>query len=155
MSQYPPASDRQYAAMIDYRDYTVALYRAPANSPAFEVNGLPIFDLYFILDEMGENLLPIDIPLASAFQAFAAIDAYLRWDTPQWKHENPGKSLWELVRENTAAGSKFAEVMDFTREIRSRVAAFSVDEDFGDDPEEWRNNMLAFMDEQFAAWGKK
>ena len=147
MNQYPPASKRKYVKVIPYRDYSVALYRAPEYDPAFEVNGLPIRELFFVLDEMGDNMLPVDCPLSSVFQCFAAIDLYLRCDNPAWRTAHPNKPLWTFVQENVSAGMKFVEVMDFMRDVQQRIINFdSTDPSFGDDPVEWREAMIEFMD---------
>lgn len=148
MNQYPPAAKRKYVKVIPYRDYSVALYRAPETDPAFEVNGMPIRELFFVLDEMGDNLLPVDCPLGSVFQCFAAIDLYLRCNNDAWRRAHPNKPLWTFVHENVDAGMKFVTMMDFLRDIEQRVIAFDPhDPEFGDDPLEWRQEMLTFMNE--------
>lgn len=144
MNQYPPASKRKYVKITPYRDYSVALYRAPENAPAFEINGLPIRELFFVLDEMGDNVLPVDCPLGSVFECYAAIDAYMRCDNDAWRAAHPTKPLWSLIHENVAAGTNFVTMVDFLRELEQRIIAFDAeDEEFGDDPSEWREDTLA------------
>lgn len=151
MSQYPSAQERKYVKVVPYFDYSIALYRAPADDPAFEVNGMPICDLYFVLDEMGENLLPVDAPLSSMFAAMAAISLYIRYNNDAWRRANPNKSLWSCIQENTTAENRFVEMMDFLRDVQDRLAAFEPgDSDFGDDPVEWKKNTKKFMDDFLA-----
>ena len=155
MNQYPPAVDRKYVKVDPYRGYGVGLYRAPENDPAFELNGLPICELFFVLDELGENPMPVDVPFTSVFHAYAAIDLFIRYDTPEWRAVYPGKSLWTFVQENCGAGMKYVQVMDFLREVHHRVLSFSPgDPDFGDDPVEWRETTAEFM-ENFLAEMRK
>lgn len=143
MNQYPPASKRKYVKISPYRGYSVGLYRAPENEPAFEVNGLPVRELFFVLDEMGDNVLPVDCPLSSVFHCYAAIDLYLRCDNDAWRVAHPNKPLWTMVAENLAAGMNFVAVADFMRDLEQRIVSFDGgDPEFGDDPTEWRQEML-------------
>lgn len=137
--------------VISYFDFSIALYRAPADNPAYEINGMPICDLYFVLDDMGENLLPVDVPLASMFSAMAAINLYVRCNNEAWRAAHPSKPLWTFIQENTSAEHKFVEMMDFLRDVQQRLIAFEPgDADFGDDPVEWKEATKKFMDEFLA-----
>lgn len=151
MNQYPPASKRKYKSTTTYRDFTIAVYYDPNAKPLFEIGDVPTSELFFVLDDMGENVLPIDVPLSSVFHAFAAIDMYHRCNNDDWRQKNPSTPLWTYIQENVRAGFKFVALLDFLRKIQGDLQAFEPDPEFGDDPAEWRDRMIEDMKGFFSA----
>lgn len=132
MNQYPPAAKRKYAHTVEFRGFLIGLYRS--EKPCFEVGEMPVYDLYFVLDDMGDPVLPVDLPLGSLFQCHAAIDLfhYLK-DNPAFKLTHPGKSIWTYLQENTRYERHLGDVMNFLRDIETDVRNLNADPDFGDD----------------------
>lgn len=97
----PPTADkRKYAHLASHRDYTIATYRQ--DTPIYLVGDVPVFVVYYVLDEMGEPLLPIDLPVWSPHVAFALIDTYISLNTEErngWHREQgPWRLLHQLYR---------------------------------------------------------
>lgn len=146
MNQYPSAAKRKYAKIVPYRDYSIGLYRTDPNAPIFEIDGMPICEVYFALDEMGDNVLPVDAPLSSMLEAMAVINLYKRCDNDAWRCAHPNKPMWSFVQESIAAGRNCVDMLDFLREVQQRVIAFDpADDEFGDDPKAWKEETQKFM----------
>ena len=147
MKQYPTAAKRKYVKIIPYRDFSIALYRTAPDAPIFVIDEMPICEVYFVLDEMGDNILPVDAPLSSVFEAMAVINLYRRCDNDAWRRAHPNKPMWSFVQESISAGRNYVDMLDFLREVQQHVIAFDPDDEFGDDPNEWKEKTKKFMDD--------
>lgn len=71
----PPAKTRKYSHVAEHRGYSIATYQQA--TPVYIVGDVPVFAVYYVLDEMGDNLLPIDLPVWSPHIAYALVDSFL------------------------------------------------------------------------------
>lgn len=147
MHQYPSAAKRKYAKIVPYRDYSIALYRTAPADPIFEISGMPICEVYFVLDEMGDNVLPVDAPLGSMFDAMAVINLYKRCDNDAWRRAHADKPMWSFVQESISAGKNYVDMMDFLRDVQQRLIAFDPEDEFEDTPAEWKEKTIKFMND--------
>jgi hypothetical protein len=155
MSRYPKPSARKYASISDYRGYSVALYRSP-DGPAFTYGEIPLYDLYFIIDDMGDIVLPVDIPFASPFEACMAIDLFHYLDSnPRWKLANPNETIWNYLVQNKCMERNVYQIMDLLRNLKLAMQEFNSDPDFGDDPVKFVADQVASIDrilQQIPGW---
>lgn len=141
MSQYPPADERQYAHVVDYRRFQVASYLS--DDPIYVIGGMPIHELFFVIDDMGDNVLPEDLPMGSYFQATALIDYFHFLNSnPKWKQKNKDKDVWTVVGENQRMSNRLGDMMVFFRELELFAKHFDADSTgLGDDPEEFKKEL--------------
>lgn len=148
MNCYPSAEKRRYAVTVPYRGYTIALWRSP-DEPAFMFGDMPIYDLFFVLDELGDNALPIDVPFASPFECYSAIDLFCYLEAnPEWKLRN-GRNVWTYLMQNKCMERNVGEIMSFFHDLQKDMQSFNPDPDFGDDPKEFISKQLLGKIEAF------
>lgn len=142
MNRYPKADKRRYAQTITHRGYSIALWRSPGE-PCFTYGDMPIYDLYFVLDELGDNVLPIDLPFMSPCECYAAIDLFCFLDTSSFRTNNPNKNIWSYLQEDRCMARSLGDVSTFFRELLLSIQEFQPDPEFGDDPVDFMKSMEA------------
>lgn len=135
MHQYPAAAKRKYASRKTYRDFIIAAYHHPTEA-VFDIDGLKVHEIYFVIDDMGDNVLPVDVPFGSPFECIQAIDVYHRM-----KEYGKTKTAWSHINMLRTSARYLGEIVGSMLAIKAEIEAFEPDPDFGDDPKEFKKRI--------------
>lgn len=147
MMQYPSSDERKYKHVVDYRGYQIGSYLG--EKPVFEIGGMPIHELFFVIDDLGDNVLPHDLPMGSYFQATALID-YFHFI----KHTGDETDVWRVVNENRRISNRLGEMTVFFREIERFVKEFDASLDDADEFQKTLRNRLGEFIGTIRGWMK-
>lgn len=128
----PNATQRRYAHMTNYRGYTIATYKDPLDEPLFCVATVPVFVVYFALDEMGESITPVETCFWSPFLTMAMIDQYVAMTEHDrklwWKRQGP----WQMIHQNYSAQHRLPGLIDMMRTLAAECSDPDLDLLYGD-----------------------
>lgn len=118
----PDASKRRYAHMAAYRGCTIATYKDPLGEPLYVVSGVPVFVVYFALDETGDPITPVDTCFWSPFLAMAMIDQYVALNEHERKQWWEAQGAWTMIHENYNAQHQLPMLLDTLRNVAAECA---------------------------------
>lgn len=72
-SLFPPGK-RKFVATHEFLGLTIATMHT--GKPLYMVGSIPVYALYFVLDDFGDNALPIDTAFISPWMALTAVQAF-------------------------------------------------------------------------------
>ena len=121
----PTPEKRKYVSVDPYRDYVIATYKDPLDEPLYYVAGVPIFAVYFALDELGGVIAPLDTCFWSPFLAMAFIDQYIAMSEHDRKAFWKAQGQWRMIHQNYNGQHQLPFLVDTLR----RVAAEASDPD--------------------------
>lgn len=128
----PNAAQRRYEALTPYRGYTVATYKDPLDEPLYHVSGVPVFVVYFALDEMGDSITPVDTCFWSPFLAMAMIDQYVGMTEAERKSYWKQQGAWTMIHQNYNAQHRLPALMDMLRTLAAECSDPDLDLMYGD-----------------------
>jgi hypothetical protein len=128
----PTAAKRRYVEMTPYRGHTIATYRDPLDEPLYRVAGVPVFVVYFALDEMGDPITPVDTCFWSPFLAMAMIDQYVGMTEGERKRYWKQQGHWPMIHQNYNAQHRLPALMDTLRNVAAECADPDLDLMYGD-----------------------
>lgn len=94
---YPVPEKRHYKDLIPYRGYFVGVY-IDTTKPATDV-GCPSYQHYFPVDDLGDPILPVDVPFWSPVLAMSAIDVHIMLGEDKTAYRRTG-SPWAAMHQN-------------------------------------------------------
>ena len=128
----PDAAKRRYAHMAEYRGYTVATYKDPLDEPVYRVGKVPVFAVYFALDEMGDSITPVDTYFWSPFLAMAMIDQYVGLTENERKLWWKRQGAWPMIHQNYSAQHQLPMLVDTLRNVAAECDDADIDLMYGD-----------------------
>ena len=128
----PDASKRRYAHMAAYRGYTIATYKDPLDEPVYLVGTVPVFAVYFALDELGDPITPLDTCFWSPFLAMAMIDQYVAMTEHERKVYWKQQGAWPMIHQNYSAQHQLPALVDCMRTIAAEASDPDLDLLYGD-----------------------
>ncbi|MGH8074256.1 MAG: hypothetical protein ACREO4_09300 [Lysobacter sp.] len=128
----PSATQRRYADMTPYRGYTVATYKDPLDEPLYRVGKVPVFVVYFALDEMGESITPVETCFWSPFLAMAMIDQYVGMTEHERKLYWKQQGAWSMIHQNYSAQHQLPMLLDTLRNVAAECSDPDLDLLYGD-----------------------
>lgn len=128
----PSASQRRYTEMTPYRGYTIATYKDPLEEPLYRVNKIPVFVVYFALDEMGDSITPVDTCFWSPFLAMAMVDQYVALNEHERKLWWKMQGAWPMIHQNYNAQHRLAPLVDMMRTLAAECSDPDLDLMYGD-----------------------
>lgn len=128
----PRPEDREYAHVHPYKGNLVATYTN--TEPLFHVGEVPVYCVYYALDDMGDPLLPVDTCFFSPILAMAAIDNYLALEPKArhayWRMEFTGP--WKLMHQNYRMQPSLPAIAETLRQVDIEAADPDIDIFFSD-----------------------
>ncbi|QZI85597.1 hypothetical protein CPT_Suzuki_024 [Stenotrophomonas phage Suzuki] len=128
----PPPEKRRYAHMASYRGYTIATYKDMLDEPVYHVDGVPIFVVYFALDDLGDSITPVDTCFWSPFLARAMIDIYVGMTEGERKAWWKRQGTWPMIHQNYSSQHHLPMLLDVMRGIAAECDDPDLDLLFGD-----------------------
>lgn len=128
----PDAAKRRYAHMAEYRGYTVATYKDPLDEPVYRVGKVPVFAVYFALDEMGDSITPVETCFWSPFLAMAMIDQYVALNEHERKQWWKAQGAWPMIHQNYSAQHQLPMLVDTLRNVAAECDDADIDLMYGD-----------------------
>lgn len=128
----PLANKRKYDCMTDYRGYTVATYKDPLDEPLYRVAGVPVYAVYFALDEFGDPITPVDTCFWSPFLAMAMIDQYIGMTEGERKLWWKAQGAWPMIHQNYNAQHQLPALVDALRQVAAECSDSDIDIMYGD-----------------------
>lgn len=128
----PNAAQRRYEALTPYRGYTVATYKDPLDEALYDISGVPVFVVYFALDEMGDSITPVDTCFWSPFLAMAMIDQYVALTEHERKHWWKREGAWPMIHQNYNAQHRLPALVDLLRKLAAEASDPDLDLMYGD-----------------------
>jgi hypothetical protein len=123
----PLAKNRKYVHMTEYRGYTIATYKDPLDEPVYSIGKVPVFAVYFALDEFGDVLTPVDTCFWSPFLAMAFIDQYVALTEHERKLYWKQQGAWPMLHQNYNAQHILPRLVDSMRNIAAECTAPDLD----------------------------
>lgn len=118
----PTPEKRKYVSVVPYRDHVIATYKDPLDEPLYYVAGVPIFAVYFALDELGGVIAPLDTCFWSPFLAMAFIDQYIAMNEHDrkafWKSQGP----WRMIHQNYNGQHQLPFLVDTLRQVAAEAS---------------------------------
>lgn len=128
----PTATQRRYADMTPYRGYTIATYKDALDEPLYRVAKVPVFVVYFALDEMGESITPVDTCFWSPFLAMAMVDQYVALTEHERKLWWKAQGAWPMLHQNYSAQHQLPMLVDTLRNVAAECSDPDLDLLYGD-----------------------
>ena len=128
----PDASKRRYAHMAAYQGHTIATYKDPLDEPVYLVGTVPVFAVYFALDELGDPITPLDTCFWSPFLAMAMIDQYVALSEHERKQWWKAQGAWPMIHQNYSAQHQLPMLLDTLRNVAAECADPDLDLMYGD-----------------------
>ena len=128
----PDASHRRYAEMTPYRGYTIATYKDPLDEPLYRIGRVPVFVVYFALDELGDSITPVDTCFWSPFLAMAMVDQYVGMTEGERKLWWKRQGAWPMIHQNYSAQHQLPMLVDTLRTLAAECADPDLDLMYGD-----------------------
>lgn len=128
----PPPEKRRYAHLAPYRGYAIATYKDALDEPLYFVAKVPVFVVYFAVDDRGDPITPIDTCFWSPFLAMAMIDTYVAMTEHERKTWWKTQGTWPLIHQNYSAQHQLPMLLDTMRDIASESADPDLDLLYGD-----------------------
>ena len=128
----PDASKRRYAHMAAYRGHTIATYKDPLDEPVYLVGTVPVFAVYFALDELGDPITPLDTCFWSPFLAMAMIDQYVAMTEHERKVYWKQQGAWPMIHQNYSAQHQLPMLVDTLRNVAAECSDPDLDLMYGD-----------------------
>lgn len=128
----PDASQRRYEALTPYRGFMIGTYKDPLDEPVYEVSKVPVFAVYFALDEMGDSITPVDTCFWSPFLAMAMIDQYVAMSEHERKRYWKSQGQWTMIHQNYNAQHRLPALMDMLRTLAAEASDPDLDLMYGD-----------------------
>lgn len=128
----PSADKRKYAHMASYKGYTIATYKDPLDEPVYLVGKVPVFAVYFALDELGESITPVDTCFWSPFLAMAMVDQYLAMNEHERKQWWKAQGAWPMIHQNYSAQHQLPMLVDSLRRVAAECSDPDLDLMYGD-----------------------
>lgn len=138
----PLPEKRKYKKVVPYRGYSIATYLQ--DSPIYHVGNIPVYCVYFALDEMGDSLTPVDTCFWSPFLAIAMVDAYAQLtdgDKAEWWKQ---QGMWKLIHANYRLQRMLPPVVDILRTVAAECADSDVSVMF-DDAQEFADHITKIL----------
>lgn len=128
----PNAAQRRYEALTPYRGYTIGTYKDPLDEPVYVASGVPVFVVYFALDDMGDSITPVDTCFWSPFLAMAMIDQYIGMTEGERKAFWKAQGAWPMIHQNYNAQHRLPALMDTMRTLAAEASDPDLDLMYGD-----------------------
>ena len=128
----PSASQRRYVSLENYQGYSIATYKDPLDEPVYLVGKIPVFAVYFALDEMGDPITPLDTCFWSPFLAMAMVDQYIALNEHERKLWWKQQGAWRMIHQNYSAQHQLPALVDCMRTIAAEASDPDLDLLYGD-----------------------
>ena len=128
-----PASLRQplmFYSFDDYRGYGIATLKS--DTPLYRVSGVPIFVLYFAVDDLGDPITPCETAFWSPFLAMAMIDQYISMTENERKQWWKKQGAWPMIHQNYNAQHRLPPLLDLLRSVAAECEDPDLDLLYGD-----------------------
>jgi hypothetical protein len=128
----PSADKRRYVDMTTYKGYTIATYKDPLDEPLYRIGKVPVFAVYFALDELGESITPVETCFWSPFLAMAMVDQYVALTEHERKSWWKAQGAWPMIHQNYSAQHQLPMLVDTLRNVAAECADPDLDLMYGD-----------------------
>lgn len=128
----PSASQRRYVSLENYRGYSIATYKDPLDEPVYFVGKVPVFAVYFTIDDLGDSITPVDTCFWSPFLAMAMIDQYVALTEHERKLWWKRQGAWPMIHQNYSAQHQLPMLVDSMRNIAAECSDPDLDLLYGD-----------------------
>lgn len=144
----PVASKRKYVHVATYQDFTIGTYLSP--EPIYKVGDCPVYCVYYVLDDCGDPLLPVDLPVWTPAIAYALIDVFVSLSDADrdlwWRQRGP----WRLLHQNYRMQQFLPGIAEVLRRLYVEAKDDGLDV-FYTDASEFAAHVVSMLKPVFAA----
>ena len=127
-----PPEARQWELRARQIDIDTEEGMAVARGATLRVGKVPVFAVYFALDEMGDSITPVDTCFWSPFLAMAMIDQYVALNEHERKAYWKQQGAWPMIHQNYSAQHQLPMLVDTLRNVAAECSDPDLDLMYGD-----------------------